>query len=128
MAEHDWVPNVLSEQHGTVCRECGLVSEAFYVGCKCLPSPTFQGIPGFPRKCATYRSQPPAPQGGDYRPHYRKRETDEYISQLSAELTAAEAHIKELEQALLKAKPWLPAGGEFVRLLAALHVTDKAVK
>jgi hypothetical protein len=28
----------------------------------------------------------PTPQGGDYRPHYRKREADAYIAALEAEL------------------------------------------
>jgi hypothetical protein len=52
LPRHKWVPNVLSDSQGNVCRNCGLVSEAYYepdhAGHPCKPSRFFQGIPGFP--------------------------------------------------------------------------------
>jgi len=54
-SNHSWVPNALSDSGESVCRNCGLVSEAFYEPLECNPSPSFQGIPGFPS------DQPSAP-------------------------------------------------------------------
>jgi hypothetical protein len=48
LVSHEWVPNVLSDAQGSVCRNCGLVSEAYYEGHQCNSRYTFQGIPGYP--------------------------------------------------------------------------------
>jgi hypothetical protein len=65
----------------------------------------------------------PGAQGGDYRPHYRKRETDAYIDSL-------EAKVRELEQALRDAYEVIPADctDTLHKIEAALHATDKAAQ
>jgi hypothetical protein len=116
-SDHDWVPNAISDYGGNVCRECGLVSEAYYEGSSCNPSATFQGIPGFPRKRPgmsepviqlkylkpeQYSSWCKKVDDPEWTEHRYRDAKDKAMANAIRELRAAEAALSEAQRSMLK--------------------------
>lgn len=95
---HLW-SQVNESETGLLCLRC-FVEQAEAMGLKSFAWRLVLDAPSPENTGSAQPQLPPRPQvqGGDYRPHYRQRETDVFIAALEARLEAAQNGYRELNE------------------------------